>query len=445
MRNSFVVCFLIVLSCLPGMAQSQPEAASNNANSLSGRWIATADIFGTPRYYFLTLTQQGDKLTGEFVGDKLEGTVNGNNVQFRAKDEQGAGWEDCKATISNGVLSGAFVFVDGSDQEHPQRLSFTARMATPVKPNASPQRHEFTPTNFYRRFSSEIKPVLTIQPGDTIHTTTVDAGGTDEKGVRRVLGGNPETGPFYVEGAYPGDTLVVRIVKLKLNRDYAISDDGIVDRGLTSDLAIKTKDNNHNLRWHLDLQHGVATPEKPGDHLKSYSVPVRPMLGCVATAVPPAAAPPATGDSGRFGGNMDFNEIVEGATVYLPVSVPGALLYFGDGHALQGDGELNGNALETSMDVEVTVEVLSGKRVRGPRVESATHIMAMGLEGSLDEAFRTATDNMANWLMDTYKLTPSEVAQVIGTAAEYTVSEVADRNAGIVLKVRKERLQGLTK
>ena len=179
--------------------------------------------------------------------------------------------------------------------------------------------------------------------------------------------------------------------------------------------------------------------------MKNYSVPVRPMLGCVATAVPLVAAPPATGDSGRFGGNMDFNEIVEGATVYLPVSVPGALLYFGDGHALQGDGELNGNALETSMDVEVSVDVLSGKRIRGPRVESATHIMAMGLEGSLDEAFRSATDNMANWLMDTYKLTPSEVAQVIGTAAEYTISEVADRNAGIVLKIRKERLQGLAK
>src|SRR5207249_8516100 len=88
-------------------------------------------------------------------------------------------------------------------------------------------------------------------------------------------------------------------------------------------------------------------------------------------------APPGSGDYGRYGGNMDFNEIVEGATVYLPVSVPGALLYVGDGHALQGDGELNGNALETSMDVEFTVDVIPGKRVPGPRVESATHIMAM--------------------------------------------------------------------
>ncbi len=142
---------------------------------------------------------------------------------------------------------------------------------------------------------------------------------------------------------------------------------------------------------------------------------------------------------------MDFNENGEGATIYLPVSVPGAMLYFGDGHAAQGDGELNGNALETSMDVEISVDVISKKRMRGPRVESATHIMAMALEGSLDDAFRDATSSMAQWLTEDYKLTPSEVAEVLGTSAEYRVSEVADRNAGVVIKISKERLAGLDK
>jgi acetamidase/formamidase len=140
---------------------------------------------------------------------------------------------------------------------------------------------------------------------------------------------------------------------------------------------------------------------------------------------------------------MDFNEIVEGATVYLPVYVPGALLYVGDGHAAQGDGELNGNALETSMDVEFAVDVIPAKRIMGPRVESATEIKAMGLSGSLDDAFRTATANMAQWLTEEYKLNPPEVAEVLGTSSEYKVSEVADRNAGIVLKINKERLQSL--
>jgi amidase len=125
------------------------------------------------------------------------------------------------------------------------------------------------------------------------------------------------------------------------------------------------------------------------------------------------------------------------------VNVAGALLYFGDGHAAQGDGELNGNALETSMDVELTVDVIPSKGIPGPRVESETHIMAMGLAGSVDDAVRGATSNMAQWLTDEYKLNPSELAQVLGTSAEYKVSELADRNAGVVLKIRKDRLQSL--
>jgi acetamidase/formamidase len=242
----------------------------------------------------------------------------------------------------------------------------------------------------------------------------------------------------------PGDTLVVHLVRLRLNRDWAISDDDIVPRGVDTEWSVKMKDAGKSVRWHLDTASGVATVDKPTDHLKNYSVPLRPMLGCVATAPRPAQAPPGTGDSGRYGGNMDFNEVIEGATVYLPVGTPGALLYVGDGHAAQGDGELNGNALETSMDVEFTVDLIAGKSVPSPRVESATHIMAVGLDGSIDDAFRDATVNMAGWLTEKYGLTPTEVAEVLGTAAEYKVNEVADRNAGVVLKINKERLKALT-
>src|SRR6202042_1033769 len=141
--------------------------------------------------------------------------------------------------------------------------------------------------------------------------------------------------------------------------------------------------------------HNTASPEPPSEHLKNFAVPLQPMLGCIAAAPGPGGAPPGTGDSGRYGGNMDFNEITEGATVYLPVSNPGALLYLGDGHALQGDGELNGDALETSMDVEFTVDVISNKHLPSPRVENPTSIIALGYDGSLDSAFRDATSNMA--------------------------------------------------
>jgi amidase len=434
----FGIALLVALLILPCMA---PASGAENSPA-AGRWIVSADFFGTPLTFVLVLQQAGEKLTGDFAGDKLEGSIGGDAVHFLARDEHG-GTEECRAVLQSGTLSGTLVFAGSEDPARKETHQFTATLI-PKRSAATPQRHEFIPTVFYRQFSAANKPVLTVSPGDTVHTTTVDAGGTDEKGVTRVLGGNPETGPFYVESASPGDTLVVHLTRLRLNRDWAGSDDYLVGRALDSDLAAKMKDNGKDIRWHLDLQKGVATPEKPAEHLTRYSVPLRPMLGCVAVAPRAAQAAPGTGDSGGFGGNMDFNEIVEGATVYLPVNVPGALLYVGDGHAAQGDGELNGNALETSMDVEFTVDVLPAKHVAGPRVESPTHIIAVGLAGSLDDAFRAATAGMAQWLMDDYKLNASEVAQVLGTSAEYKVSEVADRNAGMVLRINKDRLKTLT-
>jgi acetamidase/formamidase len=200
-----------------------------------------------------------------------------------------------------------------------------------------------------------------------------------------------------------------------------------------------------DVRWKLDRERGLATPEKPGEHMKNFAIPVKPMLGCVATAPGTTGQPVAAGDSGGFGGNMDFNEVGEGATIYLPVNVVGALLYVGDGHALQGDGELNGNALETSMDVEFTVELLKDKKVNTPFVETDQYFEAMALAGSLDDAFRQATGNLIGWMMDEYKLTASEAAIVMGSSVEYRISEVADRNAGVVARVRKDRLAMLTK
>jgi amidase len=163
------------------------------------------------------------------------------------------------------------------------------------------------------------------------------------------------------------------------------------------------------------LKDDDSTDEFTGTYLANFKVPVRPMLGCVAVAPGFGSAAPPTGDSGRYGGNMDFNEIVEGATVYLPVAQPGALLYVGDGHAVQGDGELNGNALQTSMDVEFTVDVIPNKPLATPRVESSTHVMAVGLGGSLEDALRAATAGLAEWLEQDHHLTAPEIAMVLGS------------------------------
>ena len=439
MRFSSIVTSFLLLSML--CVQGRAVQTSHSENDLTGSWIATGDIYGTTTYFRIALKQEGEKLTGTFAGKKLDGSVSGSTLHLLASNAGGYTAE-VNANLKNGILSGTSVETDASDKTHPMTYPFTATLV-PVRRPGPPQRHEFTPTVFYRQYSPLNKPVLTVAPGDTIHTTTVDAGGTDAQGVKRVRGGNPETGPFYIETAMPGDTLVVHIVHLHLNRDYAGSDDEIVESALNSNLAVRMKDTGKSIHWHLDLTKGIAFPEGQGEDLAHYTVPLHPMLGCIATATGPPQAPLGTTDSGYFGGNMDFNEIAEGATVYLPVMNPGALLYLGDGHAVMGDGEINGNALETSMDVEFTVDVIPGKRLGFVRVETPTHIISMGLEGSLDDAFRSATSNMAEWLSEDYKLNPSEISQVIGTAAEYKVSEVADRNSGIVLKINKELLQPL--
>ena len=275
----FVLLFFLVFPGLALAHASHPLEAQDarpSSADISGRWIVSADFYGTTIFYQMNLKEEAGKLTGDFARDKLDGTATGNSIHFVAKDEQG-GTEECTATVNDNTISGTIVFTDAGDPAHPDTHAFTATLA-PQRRAGPAQRHEFTPTTFYRQFSAANKPALTVSPGDTVHTTTVDAGGTDEKGVTRVLGGNPETGPFYIETAMPGDTLVVHLTRLRLNRDWAISDDGIVPRGLDSDLAVKMKDGGKSVRWHLDMARGVATLEKPSGHLSHYSVPLRPML-----------------------------------------------------------------------------------------------------------------------------------------------------------------------
>ncbi len=405
---------------------------------VSGEWELATMVFGQPLAERLTLKVENGKITGTNSGRDVTGSVQGDVVRFEYKDRDGT-LNAYEGRLRDGKLSGTLKVTSEPWGESPA-MEWSARRPATGKP-AAPRTLDFEPKEFQRAFSSTVPPVLHIWPGDTVRTKTVDAGGVDDKGKTRSLGGNPQTGPFYVEGAMPGDMLVVHVKKLRLNRPSAISDDGFVDRALTTGYASEHKDNNFNdVVWTLDIEKGTARPEKATDRLKDLSVPVRPMLGCVGVA--PGFGSPGirTGDSGRFGGNMDFNEIREGATVYLPVSQPGALLYVGDGHAVQGDGELNGNALETSLDVELSVDLVRDKSISAPRVENDDYLMAMGLAGSLDGAFREATSALASWLEGEYGLTGPEAAMLLGPTVEYKISEVADRNAGVVAMVKKKFL-----
>jgi acetamidase/formamidase len=237
----------------------------------------------------------------------------------------------------------------------------------------------------------------------------------------------------------------VHIVRLHPNRDFADSLDAIVGRALGTRLAGDARDLGKPVRWLLDREHGTARPQAPGERLRHFEVPLRPMLGGLAVAPPFGFAPMSTGDTGRFGGNMDFNEVAEGATVYLPVYQPGALLYLGDAHARQGDGETSQYALETSMDVEFRVDVVHGRAPSSPRVESATQIMVLGQAGSLDEAVRSATTGLVEWLREDYGLDLSESAQVLGSAVEYRIANLAGRSVGVAAKLDKALLAGLVR
>ena len=292
------------------LACAAPLAAQAQTAQVAGRWIVTVDYFGTPTIWTLDIKQDGNRISGDLTGDVLTGTVKGSEIRFLAKDTVG-GSEDVTARLVNGRIAGEMILVDGGEPARtPHRLSFTAERA--LQPNgAAPRRHEF------------------VNPGDTIHTTTIDAAGIDAQGVRRAAPGNPQTGPFYVDGAMPGDTLVVRIRRLRLNRDTAISTNGMTERGQDARTAVRMAGLGKPVTWRRDRDKGSATPEAPGDGLKGYWVPVRPMLGGIGVAVDPRSAAPGSGDVGRFGGNMDFNEMGEGTTVYFPVAVPGAPQPFG--------------------------------------------------------------------------------------------------------------------
>jgi len=405
------------------------------AADVTGRWnlhlVRFGEEFAAAR---VELKAEGSKLTGTLNELKLEGTVDGDRLHITATRPDGKEWGKFEGRLQGDAI-------DGTVKQAEDEFGWKARREKDSA--AGPKTHVFEPTAFHRVFSGAIPPVLHINSGDTIKTTTVDAGGRDAKGARRSMGGNPETGPFYVEGAMPGDTLAIKFQRIRLNRDSAGSGDRIVPSAVQPNYYRNAKfDDKFNSEWRLDRDAGVAMLAKPTDRLKNFRVQMQPMLGCVGVA-PPASQSFRSGWLGSWGGNMDYNGLREGTTVYLPVYQEGALLFVGDGHAVEGDGELNGDALETSMDVEFTVNLIRGQSTQGPRFENDDYLMASGIAGSLQDALQQATTELARWLERDYKLSANESNVVLGTSIRYEIAEVVDPQMHIVAKVSKAVLATL--
>jgi len=302
--------------------------------------------------------------------------------------------------------------------------------------------HRFQPKHYHVTIGSH-DPVLRIADGDTVVTTTVDAGGGDATGRTVTPGGNPQTGPFFVDGAEPGDTLVVRLDRLVPSRSTGFTRilvaPNVVDPHYASTMPATAND---VADWSIDLDAGTATLAKPETRLGRLTLPLAPMLGCFGVA-PPQGQAISTATSGEHGGNMDYRGFVAGVTVYFPVFAQGALLHVGDGHAIQGDGEIVGTGIETSFEVEFTATIVKRKRIRWPRGENRTHIFTVGNARPLDQAVQHATTEMLRWLDEDYGLDARAAGIMLGQCAEYDLGNVYDPAYTMVCKVSKQVLEAI--
>jgi acetamidase/formamidase len=303
--------------------------------------------------------------------------------------------------------------------------------------------HEIYPNHHSRVFSAYKEPVGRIRSGDTVMTRTWDSGGADWKGVKHIEhpykypeSGNPLMGPFYIEEADYGDTLEVHLDKIRLNRNYGYTAYRYSLGALNPNTIENVYKNYYKpdvlrpqradlIPWDIDLERLTTKPRLLDKPTFPFEIPVRPMLGCIGVA-PPGEKVETSGPSGSWGGNMDYNDVVEGATLYFPVYHKGAYFYVGDGHAVQGDGEGLGNGVETSLDVQFTVKVHKGKRIAIPRLENAEFIASIGSQpefsSSMDHSLRMANSDMIEWLTSDYKLTQPEAHLLMGTVVEHKIA-----------------------
>jgi acetamidase/formamidase len=310
----------------------------------------------------------------------------------------------------------------------------------PAAAHAQPRTHRYTPTAGVSTFAAR-PPVLRIAPGDTVETETYSH--PDDYYARAGGRWPGEVGPFHIEGVGPGDTLVVKVVKLQLNRDQAVS--AVNPSGISAVAAdSRTRMLNDPLpprryEWRLDRTRNVGILDLPASASRRIEIPLRPMLGRVAVA-------PAGDESwgglwpGNFGGNMDASDIREGVTVYLPVFHEGALFYFGDIHASQGDGEIVGSGLETTADVTFQFDVIKGQRIAWPRIEDDEYLMVAGSARPLVDAFRIAHVELIDWLVADYGFDRMDAYQVLSQVGVTRVANVVDPNYTIVAKFPKALL-----
>jgi acetamidase/formamidase len=293
-------------------------------------------------------------------------------------------------------------------------------------------------------------PVARLQPGDILETNTLDCFGN---AIRKpgdtlalVKGDNPLTGPFHVEGALPGDTLVVKFLEVQLDSDQGLGAfaPGFGALSTTFYTPMLNPPLSERVYFYpVDRARNTALFQAQ-DSRFTTEIALTPFVGCVGVA-PPLGEARASITPGEWGGNMDSPEARPGHTLYLPVNAPGALLYLGDGHAVQGDGEVAGTGLEIAMRVRLQVDLIKKKAIRWPRFETADELMALGATRPLDDALRVAFTELIAWIKADYGLSELDAYELLSKVATIRLSEMVDPNYVVIAKVAKKYLPEKTK
>jgi len=292
---------------------------------------------------------------------------------------------------------------------------------------------------------ASVPPVAHLKPGDILDTNTLDCFGNAVQKPGDTLsmskGDNPLTGPFYVDGAEPGDTLAVRILQLDVDSDHGVGAfapgfGAISATNYTPMLAPPLPEKI----WFYPIDHASNTATFQAlDSRFTAKIPLHPFFGCIGVA-PAAGEARSSVVPAEFGGNMDSPEASAGNTVYFPVNVAGALLYMGDGHAAMGDGEIAGTAIEVPLRAKVQVNVIKGQKINWPRFENDAAIMTVGAYRPLDDCLRIAFTELVAWIHQDYGLSEFDAYELLSEVAKIHLNEMVDPNYVVVASVEKKFL-----
>lgn len=300
--------------------------------------------------------------------------------------------------------------------------------------------HEIQPDHYWSTLGTH-DPILTIRPGDTVRTTTVDARGYDQDGRQVATGPNPMTGPFQIMGALPGDALKIRIERIWPNRAHGWSRNVIAGNVLDPDYIphLPTRDDSNLLTsWQVDMDEGTVriVSESPDEY---PALAVDPMIGCFGVA-PAHGEAISTATSSFHGGNMDYVGFRAGTEVLFPVAVEGALFFLGDVHARQGDGEIVGTGIEISSEVRFQVELLKGLNIVWPRGMDSEFIFTAGNARPLDQATQHATTEMSRWLCEDLGMDLVRAHTMMGQCVKYDLGNMYDPAYTMICKMAKSDL-----